>query len=178
MQITSLHASIGTFNGTIYFLVDGRLLTMEVCTPNFNDYNEFRISDIRLAKKEYEPEGNTVYLTPYDIKPFEIDEKELAFLDKWFTSSEIDFENEADNESSPFHYLDPNLPLTSCNFDTGYRHAVFHKGDWQEELDCFKVRNDTWKLTTEIPKAKLYEDGGMYSLLAHISEGIFNNYYD
>lgn len=177
MQITSVHANVGVFNGAVYLLVDDRLLSMTVCTPNFNDYNEFRLDNIRLAQENYQPEGNTVELAPYDIEPFEIDEKELAFLDKWFASEEVEFENEEDYVDSPFNYLDPNQPMVSCNFDTGYRHAVFLKEDWQEELDCFKTRDDTWKLINEIPKAKLYEDGGMYCLLAHISEAIFKNYY-
>ncbi|MDK9793277.1 hypothetical protein [Vibrio sp. D431a] len=152
-------------------------MSLEVCTPNFNDYNEFRFRNLRLSKSKFEPNKQGVELTPYDIEPFEIDKDELNYLDKWFCTTEGEQGNCADEQNSPYHYLDSDLLLTSCNFDTGYRHAVYRKDDWLEELEYFETHDDTWKIASEIPKLKLNEEGGLYCLLTHISEAVFANYY-
>lgn len=175
-NIKCIHAGIGFFNGFIYFLLDNKLLSMEVCTPNFNDYNEFRISDFRLSNEDYKPEDNEIELTPYDINEFAVDEDEVNFIKKWFTKNYEEMESIP--KESPFNYLDPydNL-LVSVNYDTGYRHLINETGSYIEDLGCYDPDKQKWLLTSEIANKKLYEDKGMYRLLTHISDGIFNNYY-
>ncbi len=61
--IKHIHATTNSFNPTVYFTLDGRLLSFEVCTPAFNDYNEWRVSFMGLTKLEYK-HNEEVQLNP------------------------------------------------------------------------------------------------------------------
>lgn len=180
-SITSAHADIGAFNGYIYFIVNNKILSVEVCTPNFNDYNEFRLINLRVSGREYEPEENSTTPIPYIISDLVIDKEELEYLLKWFTTDWGDKEIDMDNlpKDSPFNYLDPydNL-LVSVNYDTGYRHLINEPNSYQIELDSFDNNKSEWLTTAELEDVKLYEPKGMYKLLAHISDGIYINFYN
>lgn len=87
IEIKHIHSNVGGYNGGIYFLVDGRLLYVSVGTPHFNDYNEWRISEFRLASEKYVAEDNEVELTPYEgFESVFINENDLEYLT---TSSKI-----------------------------------------------------------------------------------------
>lgn len=86
MKIKHIHANVGLFNGSLYFLVDNRLLQVSVGTPHFNDYNEWRISEINFSLFPYNPKDNEVELTPFKIKDIEINDEDLKmlnFIAKW-----------------------------------------------------------------------------------------------
>lgn len=176
MEITPLHSGIGVFNGTLYFLLNERLLTIEVGTPNFNDYNEFRFRELMLSPEKYKPEENTIEIEPFDFKPFTIDQKELEYLERWFSNNEIG--EDEDISDSPYHYLDADTLMTSVNFVSGYKHMIHNPSDWCEKSNYFIFKDENWKLSSELTNTpRLYESGGMQRLLVHISEAAFKHFY-
>lgn len=73
------------FSGVVGFLVDNRLFKIHFITPLFNDFKEFRITSAFISNQAYDPENNTVSLSPSKhIPDFYISQKELDFLDLYF----------------------------------------------------------------------------------------------
>jgi hypothetical protein len=99
IEIKHIHSNVGVYNGSLCFAVDDRLLFVEVGTPHFNDFNEWRISEFRLSSDKYIPEENDVVLTPYeDFDSIFINEKDLEYLT---TSSKIfNYKYEATDEET------------------------------------------------------------------------------
>ncbi|AUR85817.1 hypothetical protein NVP1081O_082 [Vibrio phage 1.081.O._10N.286.52.C2] len=174
-KIESVHADVGVFNGQVAFQVDGRLLLIEVCTPTFNDYNEWRLTNLRIASGKYDPSQNDVELTPYDIPEYIIDQDELDFLDKWFPTKMVAL-SDLESQSSPHHYLGYEQ-LVSVNYDEGFKHLVNRPELWREELDSFDTDENSWVLAKDFQRRKLHEPQGMYSLLIFMAEHIRANYY-
>ena len=92
-EVKHIHASVSYFNGRLYFVIDNRLFWVDVGTPNFNDYGEWRLSEFKLSHLPYDPSTNAVELTPYDIESFFITEEDLQFLDM---ISNINTDDDAD----------------------------------------------------------------------------------
>lgn len=130
MKITHIHARVGTFNGSLYFVIDGRLLRIEVGTPMFNDYNEWRISDWNMSKAPYNPEENDEELTPYkDFPEIEITEKELRMLD---TLTSISFGKITDDsEVEAFNTEFPDVSDICGIMYKGRKRMTIH--DWEND---------------------------------------------
>lgn len=102
MEIKHIHADCNFFNGRLYFLVENRIMYVEVGTPNFNDYGEWRISGISYSKHQYNPGDNEVELIPYEnIKPISINETDFEFLN-YISKMGFNEEGLSDEESKVF----------------------------------------------------------------------------
>lgn len=80
IEVKHIHANVG-MNGQLYYIVDDRLLIVSVCSPNFNDYGEFRIGEFKLSSEKYNPSANECKLNPYIIESFFINAEDLLYLD-------------------------------------------------------------------------------------------------
>jgi hypothetical protein len=117
MKIKHIHANVGVFNGTLFFVVDGRLLNVRVGTPNYNDYNEWRLSEFTLSTEPYNPEDNTVELTPYNIEDIEIDESGLRMLEYGTKLSDINYKFEdGEAEKCKAEFPDINLYIAGVMY--------------------------------------------------------------
>lgn len=147
-EVLHLHADDNNYSGWLYFLVDDRLLKIKYSTPMSNDYGEWRVTDIELSTKKYDPSGNDVQLSPLDIKPFELSDYELEFLDVFFSlhaSDEKidylfrDFKNRFPESVNPYETYEHTL-LTSGflpgHNDLAHRiHSTEDEYNWQKMTD-------------------------------------------
>ncbi len=51
--MTQIHTTLNVLNPYVYFLLDDRLILFDVCTPNFNDFNEWRVSFGSFQKNKF-----------------------------------------------------------------------------------------------------------------------------
>lgn len=173
MKITHTHSNIGVFNGWVYFLIGDRLASIEVCTPNFNDYNEWRLRDLRISSEAYVTED--VELTPYKIPDYDIDEDEFNFLLKHFEAGSYD-EDDLQPDHPILQYLGEEL-MVSVNFEDGFKAYINEFGSYNTDLDKFD--KSEWKLLSDIPDdLKLYEPMGMCYFLAELNYYINKNFYN
>lgn len=110
MVIKHIHASVGAFNGSLYFLVDNRLLRVGVGTPLFNDYNEWRLDEFTISSEPYNPEGNAVELQPFEFSDIEIDDSDLRMIEFGSKLSDVNYdfdEEEYKNLREEFPDVDP-----------------------------------------------------------------------
>lgn len=109
--IKHTHAQVGHFNGSLYFIVDNRLLRVGVHTPNFNDFGEWRLDGFVLSDVPYDPSTNTVSLTPYsNFKDIKINETDLKFLDLFSKTHKDDItDKEINSIIKILHEISPNF---------------------------------------------------------------------
>ena len=173
MKIVHIHSNIGVFNGSVYFLIGDRLASIEVCTPNFNDYNEWRLRNFRISPEPYITED--IKLTPYKIPDYEIDEDEMEFLLKYFSVDSYDEDNLSPDDPL-LQYLDDDI-MISVNFEDGFKANINEYGSYNPDLDRFE--RSEWKILSEIPNdLKLHEPMGMCRFLAELNYYINENFYD
>ncbi len=85
MILTKLHENLGTFNGSVYYEMNGLLVSISMGTPNFNDYGEWNIYEISI--NHYKPEENSIELRPGKAFSMEITEDEFKSLISYFGNS-------------------------------------------------------------------------------------------
>lgn len=175
-----IHANVGLFNGILYFTLDNKLLTMEVITPHFNDYGEWRIKEIFISDDDYNPEENTVELVPFAIQDIQLNDKELSFVKNCFTKDYDRCDKYLENNkdiSSPFDYTGD--VLLASGFYSGNDNLThfIHKPDG------FDSRNIPMTLLDKEVFAKDWNNKeditayqGLYNLLIPIMEGFVKSY--
>jgi hypothetical protein len=181
-KIEHIHADVSTFNGTLYFVVDNKLMLVSVGTPNFNDYGEWRISEITIAKNDYKPEDNDVaQLSPYDISSIEITEKELEYL-KLFFYDEKAFDSIDEHIIKMENYLKDNegseCPcLYQSSFCSGFfdgeselQHSI-EEYENEERVNDYYVKTSDWK-----NKSSIVEKNGIFNILIPIMSGYVHSY--
>lgn len=99
--IKHIHANLSIFNGQLCFVVDNRLMTVSVITPNFNDFGEWRVRDIHISSKPYDPSTNEVELNPMKFPDIEVSDKCIKYLDA------ISVDDMTDEEADEFLKLYP-----------------------------------------------------------------------
>jgi hypothetical protein len=141
MKITHIHARVGAFNGFLFFVVDGRLLRVDVGTPMFNDYNEWRISDWNMSKAPYNPDEDDVELTPYKNFPeIEITDKELRMLD---TSTSISLGKITDDsEVEAFNAEFPDVDSISGVMYKYQRRMVIYSSEKEIKMTDWDKKKD------------------------------------
>jgi hypothetical protein len=142
IEIKHIHADVTYFNGSLYFLVDNRLLVVHVGTPNFNDYGEWRINEFKLSKLPYNPLDNTVTLKPYDnFKSVFINKTDLEFLDKMSFDDEITYEKVEEIKN----YLGDNFETYTSNVCGRFKHhkqmSIIRSKDTIKMSDWRKIKN-------------------------------------
>lgn len=180
--IEHLHAQVGTFNGTLYFTLNNKLLILSVSTPNFNDYGEWRIGDMTLATGDYDPSGNDVELNPFSIPPIAISDKELSFMEGYFTDSDEFYEQyqkENNDNVSPFSYLDGQI-LTSgfMEGDSNLTHFIHKENGVEENGACNTELDKEVHANAWIDKKDITVYQGVYNLLIPIMEGFVTSYLE
>lgn len=81
IEVKHMHENVGVFNGSLYFLIKEHLFRVDVGTPHYNDYNEWRLSDFTISQDPYDASGNEVELVPYEkFEPIFISEDDFNFL--------------------------------------------------------------------------------------------------
>lgn len=195
-----IHHSASCYQIEATFLLNNRLLTLEIGTPNFNDYNEWRLSEIIFSSEDYKPEENEIELTPIENFPeFELTDDEVKWLNFFFQDEVFDvlyktgkekddfdkktelFLKQNPNFVDPFEYLGYEHPLISVYYE--------HR---QDELTHY-IRDETGVRSTgepmhdvvdEIPssewenKDNITVHHGLYNLMIPIIEAISKNYYE
>ena len=181
-KITHIHTNVNLFNGSMYFLLDNRILNISCCTPYFNDYSEYRIDGLILSKGDYDPSGNEVELKPYKgFTDIEITEEEYNFIKKYFEYSDDHFESlevVSDDELSPYRYLgEPQLTSMFYENDPKTLVHVINKYSPSNE-DYYEPEMDyiTDKENPFIVKDSLLSYQGMYNLLIPFMELFTTNW--
>lgn len=189
-EITPLHVHGGLYNGRIFFLLNKRLLSMSFGTPAFNDYNAWKLEDIKFAKDEYVMEED---LSPLPMKPFTITEDELTMIETVFI--EKDFNNRDDLINPwvaevealetqfadcvhPLRYLD-DTALLSIETTEGLQHVTFEaneKGsdewnDWVSYETMERPMQGEW-----VNKPSLLHHQGFYNFLIPVMEAMSEHY--
>lgn len=85
MILKKIHENLGAFNGSVFYEVNGLLMSLHIGTPNFNDYGEWNIYEISI--NHYKPEENTIELKPGKEFQIEITDKEFETLISYFGNS-------------------------------------------------------------------------------------------
>ncbi len=198
-KLQMIHLETGTFQCSAVFLLDGRLLNFEFGTPNFNDYSEWRLNDIKFSNLPYEPSGNDIELQPVDnFKTIELTDRELEWLGHFFSfeankgfqdQKEVDafdtisnqiLEKHA-NSCDPWDYLGNDRPLTSVTYsDTPnelthfiYDEVGIDKNDNPIFNQVDKVLTSEWE-----PKGDITLHHGIYDLIIPITEQVKEIYYN
>jgi hypothetical protein len=175
-KIKHIHANVGTFNGTLYFVVNNKLMLISVSTPNFNDYGEWRISEITISKDDYKPEENDVSsLLPYDIKTIEITEKELEYISLFFSYFEGETTDDTDVRiANMAEYLKENKNSEyPCLYQSSFCSGFFDGEDeLQHSIEEYvneKMVNDYYIKTSEWKrKNSIVDKNGIYNILIPI----------
>jgi len=143
MIIKHIHANVGIFNGSLYFTVDNRLLRVGVSTPNYNDYNEWRLDEWCLSKDPYNPDGNQIELSPYKFIDIEINNIDLKMLEYSSSLSDLNNEYEIDSELIK-SYSDIDLYLSGIKYSNNNRMSIYieSKNDYIN-LDSFDESKET-----------------------------------
>lgn len=176
--IKHIHAEVGNFNGFLYFTIDNKLMTVEVGTPMFNDFNEWRISGISIADQDYDPSQNTVELVPFDIADIYINAEELTYLKTFFSEVEANIDeylNHNPNAFEPFLNYDS---FAAILYKEGLKHTI---NDYKTVVveDYKELQSIGYKevLETEwVKKDNLMVKDGIYNLLIPIMEGYVKSY--
>lgn len=180
-KIKHIHADVSTFNGFLYFVVNNKLMIVSVSTPHFNDYGEWRITEITIAKNDYKPEENEVELTPYNIEPIQINEKELKYLQLFFCDHQDIIEDNypteemgkflKENKGSdyPFLYQD-HFASGFLEGDDELQHNI---AEYKEEtlVKDYFVKTSEW-----VNKEDLTQEQGIYNILIPIMNGYVKSY--
>jgi len=74
-KLVHKHAEVGHYNGWLYFEVNERLVRVGVGTPNFNDYNEWRLSEFAISEDKHDPKDDNI--KPENFKPLNIPDIEI-----------------------------------------------------------------------------------------------------
>lgn len=181
--IESLHHNVHRFNGKMYFLLDGRLLSVTVGTPSFNDYGEWRINYMELSSLPYDPAGDEgTKIKNEFFTPISVTDKELAYFDAFLSYSDL---TDEEFYSRTNQFLSDN-PGTVCPYDylsEPFLASGFMKGD--TELTHFITKNDGKDEKTGEPsvdidgefkaadwekRADITVDQGMFNILIPMME--------
>lgn len=197
-KLEMVHMHIGMFQGGAGFLLDGRLIHFQFGTPNFNDYNEWRLNDIKFSNLPYDPSQNDIELTPVDnFKTIELTDRELEWLGHFFSfEANEGFEEDKDadafdaisnqilekypNSCNPWDYLGEERPLTSCTYSDNpneLTHFIYDEVNIDKDdnpvFRCVdKVITSEWK-----PKGDITLHHGIYDLIIPIMEQVKEIYY-
>lgn len=79
--LKNIHSSVGSLNGSLYFTLNERLLRIDIGTPNFNDYNEWRLEGINYSPLLYNEKENSGKLKPLGMKNISLNCDDLIFLE-------------------------------------------------------------------------------------------------
>lgn len=197
-KLETIHLDDSFYNCRAFFLLDGRLLQFNIGTPNFNDYDEWRLDSIVYADEPYEPEANDVNLKPISNFPdIFLSDEEVEWLGHFFsplsdkgfdTDKEADAFDEKSNELcdringavNPFDYMGYERPLTSVYF-TGetdnLTHYIFDETDVDKNDEpvfgiVFEVQTQQWE-----PKENITVHHGLYNMTIPAMEAIRTEYY-
>lgn len=168
--IKHIHQSIGMFNGTLYFTLNNKLLTIDVITPSFNDFYEWRLQEMSISEEDYKPSENTIELTPFKMKDIIISDAEAEFISLSYTD-----EGAIINLDHPFRYLGENL-LVSVKKNGELKHQI-NKSDGLDSTGCpqsvldVEVTYSDWQAYPDIMCKQ-----GMYNILIQIMEGLVAEY--
>lgn len=179
--IESVHSEVGHFNGSLYFKLNNRLLVLNVGTPSFNDYSEWRIGDMSYALKDYDPSGDEVELKPLtDFTPIQLSDKEVDFLDTFATTEQSeedfylrcqDFKSKHNDAVSPWDYAgEPLLASYFLKGESKMTHQIFKNTGFDNDgipswdLD-FNVNSSNW-----VNKKDISVNQGIYNILIPIME--------
>lgn len=114
--VKHIHLGDNGFSGIIGFVVDNRLFNFNFISPSFNDYAEIRITSAAISLEAYQPETNEVELTPSkSIPDFEITQKELDFLELYFSSDYVNNYKYLTHEKSGSVYDERNIDQDKLN---------------------------------------------------------------
>lgn len=169
IEIKHLHGSTGLFNGRIVFLVKNRLMTVRYCTPNFNDYGEYRISEFSYSKHEYKPEDNQIELEPYKgFKSIFISDEDFKLLELISKFGDEDFNSDGfdyyvDNENN---FMDE---LRGGMMEGEKTMTIFNDKD---RFNPIEVKYDKW-LELDDDKKTPFENI-FYPILIGFKEGWLN----
>lgn len=182
-NIEHIHADVKNFNGFLYFTVDNKLMRVEVGTPMFNDYNEWRIYEMSISEEDYEPRLDKE-LSPFEIADIEITENELEYLKLFFTSGkDQSFEERFYDEIFP--NSDVEIPCLFANPFSAiiYEGNILKYGIYDFEKvkteDVIDFKNTDFKEITKedwINKESITEKNGFYNILILMMEGYVNSY--
>lgn len=78
--LKNIHNGVNKLNGSLWFVVDNSLLKVNIITPEFNDYFEWRIDHFTYSPLPYNPDGDTLNFTPLDMEDIILDSEDLIFL--------------------------------------------------------------------------------------------------
>lgn len=175
-----IHADVGVFNGFLYFTLDNKLLKMDVATPHFNDFGEWRINEITISSDDYKPEGNDVSLTPFDISDIKLSDKELTFFKNCFSNDYELYEKYLKNNkdiNSPFNYA--GSPMLASGFLEGANELThfINKSDGLDSSGFPMTLLDKEVLAKDwVNKEDITVYQGIYNLLIPIMEGFVKSY--
>lgn len=187
------HFQKSVFQCCASFLLDGRLIHFEFGTPNFNDYSEWRLDEIKFSDLPYDPSQNDEGFVLKPIQNFphiELTERELEWLGHFFSFEmanglDDDEQIEAFNNKSkelldkypnsvnPFDYIGLERPLTSVTYvETPnemthyiYDETGFDSNNEPEYSIVEEVLTSDWEMKEDIT-----HHHGLYNLLIPIME--------
>lgn len=191
-EITPLHINAGAYNGKMFFLLDGRLLSITFGTPMFNDYSLWRLKEMVLSTEPYVMEDD---LIPFDFKPITITQDELDMLDiifkpltndkkenieKW-VQEVLDWESKNPDYHHALRYIEGYEEILSTfeYKDNKLVHILFDAAkekhedisqDWEAE-EGEHLEHEKWT-----PKGNLAHYHGLYDLLIPVVESLMHHY--
>lgn len=186
-SITPLHINGGKFNGTIYFLLDGHLLSMKFGTPMFNDYSAWKLDELKLATEPFAE--STEGFTPLPMEPIVINEDEYKMIKLLFLDKILDTDEECEAFEAEVHALESSIPdcvhpyryledplLYSIETIEGLVHITYKPvhltgSEWVGEEDDHRTLQGTWK-----NKQSLLHNQGFYNFLIPVMESLAANY--
>jgi len=179
--IESVHLAVGTFGGTLYFKLNGRLLVIDVSTPNFNDYSEWRIKDFLYAEGSYNPDDNDCVVAPIkNFKPISISNKEVEFLEAYATIGKIEkketelrcnnFKLKYNDSIEPFYYTgEPYLASYFLEGEKELTHQIFKNTGLEDDFPTSEL-DYTIKTAEWVNKKDISVNQGIYNILIPIMD--------
>lgn len=106
MKLEILHYGKSAYNPSVYYKFDNRLIRFEVCTPNFNDYGEWRLTIDNISNDTYEPGNNTAVLEVLDgLKDFDLTTELVTFLNDMGILFQLEKEEESTKNDKAYNSI-------------------------------------------------------------------------
>lgn len=180
---------LNAFSNQLYIELDKKLMVVDVGTPAYNDYNEYRLHNIFISLEDYDEndnEDNIKVVKPVDFPEISITETELEYLllkfqkqdDKSYdlnyekfklthNCTDIDLATDEPLLSAVYYLENENSKKSNIHFQT--MKAV--NNDNFKEPDYFDFKEDKCIQKNEwINKESLLKEQGIYNILIPIIE--------
>lgn len=180
--IKHIHVTENLYQPSFYFVLNNRLLRFDICTPAFNDYNEWRIKEITFSKDNYKPDENEMELKPLtNISEITLTDKEFEFFELVFCDNGTNYSTEMkklhakdNNVCEPYSYLYNGCSLFNFGFNQD-KEPCFYLSEFKTSSSSIEAFDDDFDIEDSfIDGAWMEEKNWQYKENITVPFGLYN----